>query len=219
MPEQDITPVAPKARRYPRRRLTGAVTVHYSTRPKYPKLHLVEDCEGLEATPPEARDAATFHSVRSLATTDWARPCRMCALESVLITCGDPKPAQERKVFVTFTSQATPRNPDASPLSFDWHAATDSGIARLRRLARRLNLSVTGSCSGPVAYGMVNEDAAAAIAGNLRTVVRHDVVDVPSEAMIATLWTLLGDNPPELAEILGEEVDLDPWTAARLLSD
>lgn len=139
---------APVRTLYPRRRLDAPLTVFHSSRLKYPKLHIVEDCDGLARTPEEARAQTTFTSVLEAATVDWARPCRLCALESVVITLGDPKGSPTRDTYVTFTSQASPRNQDASPLSFHWFDSTDSGVARLKRLARRLRLDVTGTKIG-----------------------------------------------------------------------
>lgn len=205
-------------RRYPRRRLHGPVPTLYSQRVKFPKFHLVADCDGFTATPDEARATRVFTDATAAGIAEEGRPCRMCALESVLISVLDPKPTRERDVLVTFTSQANPKNPDASVFHFDWFNATPSGSARLRRLARRGRLSVTSTCSGPVAYGLVSEAAAAVLARNLRTVVIGASDAIPRASTIEVLWTLLGDNPPELAEAFGEISGMNPWEVATLLT-
>lgn len=205
-------------RRYPRRRLNGPIIAQFSARVNFPKYHIIDDCEGFASTPEESRIRRMFNNVVELGASGEGRPCRMCSLESVLISVLDPRPAPQRDVFVTFTSQANPKNQDASVFHYDWLYATDSGMRRLRRLARRGNLAVTGTCSGPVAYGYVSSDAAHVLAANLRTMVIGSVDRIPQPPTIEVLWTLLGDNPPELAEALGSDTGLDPWEVANLLT-
>ena len=142
----------------------------------------------------------------------------MCTLESALITVLDPRPAPERNVLVTFTSQANPRNPDASVFGFDWLSATPSGAARLQRLARRGGLTVASTCSGPAAFGYVSTDAAAVLQSNLRSFVIGIGQPKPQHSTIEVFWTLLGDNPPELASAMGEIEGMDPWEVATLLT-
>ena len=217
--QTDHTQIDHKPRcRYPRRRLKGPIAAMFSARAPFPKYHIVDDCEGFASTPSEARLTRVFGDVVELGTFSEGRPCRMCALESVLVSVLDPRPHTERDMFVTFTSQANPKSKDASVFHYDWLHATESGTRRLRRLGRRGNLALTGTCSGVVAYGFVSKDAADVLAANLRTVVIGHLAHLPGAPTIEVLWTLLGDNPPELSEALGLNTDLDPWEVATLLT-
>jgi hypothetical protein len=205
-------------RRYPRRRLRGFVDVSYSARVKFPKFHLVADCEGFVSTPDEARLSRRFDTAVELGVCAEGRPCRMCTLESVLVSVLDPRPATERNILVTFTSQANPRSPDASVFHFDWLSATTSGASRLHRLARRGGLAVSATCSGPAAFGYVSTDAAAVLKSNLRSFVIGSGQPAPQPSTVEVFWTLLGDNPPELAAAMGEIEGMDPWEVATLLT-
>lgn len=207
----------PKKRtRYSRSPLSGEIEVVYSNRLKFPKYHVNPDCEGASATPEEARGRKTFESATYLGLDSEGRPCRMCSLESVLRTVFADHPGPE-KVFVSFTAQENPRNPDVDVFSFNWSAATESGQRRVRRLARRGGLSVVRTTAGSTAYGYVNRAVADVLAHNLRTLVRETAKEVPDAAVIECMWALLNDDPPELAEQLNRSTNLDAWETARLL--
>ena len=206
-------------RRYPRRRLRGEVTVWYSERLPYPKYHFVRTCEGLERTPDEAVGERVFPDVFDLALDRDGRPCRMCALESVLVTALDRRKwIGAADVFVTSTSQANPRNPDSALARFEWGQWSDSGAARLRRLARRAGLTVTATVAGPVLWGWTDARTAACLAANLRSCVRTGVEPGSlDDAVIEIAWALINDCPPELAELRGETSAIDAWDTARRL--
>ena len=205
-------------RRRVRRRLNGSVTVWFSSRIKYPKLHLVRDCEALLTTPDEAVGTSEFASVFDLAITTVGRPCRMCALESVLLTVLHPDRRRSgQPVFFTSSSQANPLNPDAGIRSFNWSKATESGEARLQRVARRSALPTTRTNAGIVVWGWTDQRGAAALAANIRTVVRPDHNGDVNSSIIEIAWSLLNDTPPELQG--DSEDNLDPLIlAARLLA-
>jgi hypothetical protein len=210
-----------RVRRYSRRRIYGPVTVVFSARVKYPKFHITPECEALEATPEEARETRTFSSVTELGLSDDGRPCRICTLESVLVTVLDPRRVHDVtrdgvKVFLSFTSQANPTNPDSNITNFGWGKATASGQARVRRVALRSRLSTTSTSSGLVAYGLVSGTAAEVVAKNLRSVIRHTGV-IPGAEVLECVWVLLNDDPPELAEYLGIHPNIDAWETARAL--
>jgi hypothetical protein len=210
-----------RVRRYSRRRLDGPVTVTFSARVRYPKFHITDECEALEATPEEARDIVTFDSAMDLGLSSEGRPCRICTLESVLVTVLDPRRRHDEqrdgaKVFLSFTSQANPSNPDSDIVNYSWAKATASGQARLRRVARRTRLATTVTSSGIVAYGLVSEAAADVVAKNLRSVIRHAAA-VPGGEVLECLWALLNDDPPELAAYLGSAPNIDAWETARAL--
>lgn len=210
-----------RVRRYSRRKLEGPVTVTYSLRVRYPKFHISSECEALEATHEEAQRSRTFPSATDLGLSDEGRPCRICTLESVLVTVLDPRRApeiaiEEVKVFLSFTSQANPANPDSKITNFEWGKATASGQARVRRVALRSRLSRTVTSSGLAAYGLVSTTAAEVVAKNLRSVVR-DSDAVPTAEVIECVWVLLNDDPPELAEHLGTRTNIDAWETARAL--
>lgn len=203
-------------RRYPRRLLRGRPVAHYSTRVRFPKFHIVEDCEGFSATPAEAREVHTFTSAAELGCCEWGRPCRMCTLESVLLTCLSWD--ADEKVFVTFTSQSNPRSADASPFSYDWNESTQSGKKRLQRVARKAHLPLVHTVSGPAAYGFVTTLAAEVIAHNLRSLVVTDQVTLPRSTHVECAWTLLGDNPPEIDDQTTRSGADSAWRTAELLS-
>lgn len=210
-----------KPRRYSRRVLRGRIPVAWSTRVTFPKLHVDPRCEALENTPEEAVGSERMNA-REIAACEWGRPCRMCSLESVLNTllntpCPHDGPGDDHTRFVTFTSQSNPRSPDqpGGPYAYQWHASTDSGRRRLLRVAAKAGLQVTHSACGPVAYGFVPADAVPALAQNLRTYCRDHIDEMPSADLVAYLWALLGDNPPEL-DFDGD--GLDAWDIASRLS-
>lgn len=210
--------VASRPRRRIRRRLNGTVTVWYSMRVKYPKLHLIRDCEALTTTPDEAVGTCDYPNVFDLATTSGSRACRMCTLESVLMTVLHPDRRRNgAPVFFTSSSQANPLNPDAGLSSFNWSKATESGEARLARVARRSALPTTRTNAGIVMWGWTDQRGAAALAANLRTVIRPDHSGDISSTIVEIAWSLLNDTPPE---IHGQpEENLDPLLmAARLLA-
>jgi hypothetical protein len=206
-------------RRYSRRVLRGRVSTTWSTRVGYPKLHVDATCEALENTPEEARGVELMSALQ-IAGCDWGRPCRMCSLESVLNTLLDPKhhAAGTEMTFVSFTSQSNPLSPDqpGGPWSYAWHESTDSGKQRLVRVAQRAGLEISQTLCGPVAYGFVPADVVGALSHNLRSLHRPEVVELPDAAVIACVWALLGDNPPEID--LDNE-GLDAWDIATKLVD
>lgn len=202
----------------PRRRiLRGKVTVEYSTRVLFPKLHVGSDCPGFETTPDEARSPLMFTSVSELALFRDGRPCRMCALEPMLrtlLTCG-AGPAE----LVTFTSQPNPMSPESSVYSYRWGAVTQSGTRRLSRLVRdtKLETCQTPSC-GPAAYGMVPAEAADALRWNLRTHTLPTQARIPQRESIETFWALINDAPPQLDAAAGAANVRELWLAAVALT-
>lgn len=203
----------PSKRRYPRRVLRGPITVTHSARLRFPKFHMVADCDSLERTPVEARATRDFASPMELALSTEGRPCRNCTLESVLITALKA-PSKADPVFVTTTSQANPLDPGASVWKYKWSDSTESGRARVERLAQKANLPLAHTGVGPALYGFVSPDAAQVLRFNLRTQVVASLTELPDRELVETVWTLLGDNPPELA---GSELEDDPWVLAEAL--
>lgn len=208
--------VPKKPRIYPRRQLRGPVEVHHSIRLKFPKFHMVADCDGLERTPEEARGVKHYESARALGLDMSGRPCRNCTLESTLITALHPRffDSSEKKVFVTSTSQANPLDPGAKIYSYKWRESSASGKERLLRLAKKTGLEVTSSAVGPVMFGFVPASSALILSHNLRTMTRSDISEMPSPEVVECVWTFLGDNPPELG--LNSD-SLDPWELALML--
>jgi hypothetical protein len=212
----DNFPATPVRRRR-RQVLRGPITVEYSTRLGFPKLHVDAGCEGLASTPEAARATLRFSSSEDLAAFEEGRPCRMCTLEPLLRTL--LRAGAEPAVLVTFTSQPNPSSPDDSVFSYNWGAVTASGTKRLIRLARAGGLEVcqTPSC-GPAAYGLVSAETARALAWNLRTHTLIGSEAVPSREAIEIFWALSNDTPPQLADATADAPLLDQWQIAVALT-
>lgn len=206
---------APRSRR--RRVLRGQVTVHHSTRVRFPKLHVDPACEGLERTPEEARATLRFANAEDLAGFDGGRPCRMCTLEPLLRTLLTT-PTGDR-ALVTFSSQPNPLSPDGSVFTYTWDAATPSGEARLRRLARSADLRPVGTpWCGLVVVGLVPTTAVQALVRNLRCHVLDPSPTLPSSEAVETFWALISDAPPQLDAALDQAPRLEHWRTALALA-
>lgn len=181
-----------------------------------PKIHLRRTCEGLEHVRLASLRRLRFASLADLGESTDARPCRMCGLEKVLLSVLRPT-AHEASVFVTFTSQG---NPAENLRSFAWKASTESGSARLARLAERLGLPTGEASCGRFAYGFLPVSGAEILSRNLRTVIRPDYTGpgLPDLTVMECAWALLAENPPEL-EIRWNATDTPPdaWELAQLL--
>jgi len=192
--------------------LRGPIEVSYSVWAPAPRWHIDPECQGLERTPPEARGTRIFTDAFALGGSEEGRPCRMCALESVLRTTLRPwrLPRNDLRL-VTFTSQPLPNALTDSPL------VTPSGERRVRRLARALRLGTTSLPGvGVIAYGNVNRHAAPVLAANLRThTLGRAVSRVPAET-VECFWMLAGESPDaDLASVTGR---YELWRTARLLT-
>lgn len=191
----------------------GSVGVWISSNAKNPKLHRVRRCEGLERV--AAPQRIWFASLRILAEYDLARPCRTCALEEALKEVLAAEKTQP--VFVTFTSQGCPTE---DLRRFRFSVATESGKARLRRVAAAAGLGTVESELGPIAYGFVSHAGAQILKRNLRTLVRPEIAKLPPPETIEVLWGLLQANPPELGDVavlLGDD-EVDPFELAELIT-
>lgn len=214
---------ATRPHRISRRRLRGEVTVVYSTRVHFPRLHIDENCETLEATPVEARGHLTFPDASTLGTYEDGRPCRVCCLEPVLRAVLKSRRAESVSNTVLFTAsaQANTTRADANLRSYNWAEASDSAQQRLRRVARTVELPTVQTAAGLVIYGIRPQETVDLVRMNLRTSISASVFEV-SEETIQTLWTLLNDNPPELAFGPFDDADaggLDLWQLASMLSN
>jgi hypothetical protein len=212
---------ASKPKRTSRRRLRGEVTVVYSTRVHFQRLHIDENCETLEKTPENARARMTFPNAWDLGCFDRGRPCRVCCLEPVLRAVLKARGVNPVRVPVLFTAsaQACPSRDDVNLRTYKWAEASDSAEQRLRRVARTVGLPTLQTAAGLVIYGVRSQETVNVIQLNLRTASTKVVSDV-SEETIQTLWTLLNDNPPELMfEPFPDDVDvnLDLWKMASML--
>jgi hypothetical protein len=221
-----------------RRALRGEVTVVVSSRLKFPRFHLDESCEGLINTHVEARTHLTFADAYELGSCPDGRPCRLCALEPVLRAVLNTKkfPVREPVLF-TASAQSAPTREDVRLYDYEWATVSDSASSRLRRVARSSRTSSTLTSIGPVLYGIRDRRCVEVVSMNLRTAVAPNVDIELDELTVQTLWTLLTDNPPELAaprfenfgtnpadadgiekrsECAGEEIDI--WSLASRLS-
>lgn len=149
----------------------------------------------------------TFSSLRTLARSD-RRPCRVCALEPVLDHALRPRRAL-RSTFATFTSQPAYV---ADERRFRKNDVSETGTARLDRIARRLDLRVAASKIGPVAYGFLPAANIDVLSRNLRTLWTDNLTELPSPHFVSAVWTFTDDAPPEFGE-----AGLDVWETAALL--
>jgi hypothetical protein len=155
-------------------------------------------------------------------TTCPMRPCRLCALESVLFASSQ---VGERIYPVSFSGQSVPAEDGIS--RFTWSTVSTSGGERLTRIAKRLGLESVTTESGPVAYGLVTTCTRANLQRSLRTYdmpheVASDVLSgstrrstgnrVSPGVFVSILWALRNQHPPEL---YGEEA-LITTTASAL---
>lgn len=199
--------------RYPFRRLRGPIVLYRSSRAAEPKMHLLRACEGLARVPDEAVVAEEYPGLGEVLALQDVRPCRLCALSSLIISaclekdCGPP-------VAFTVTSQPSPMRVDGNPFSSEYRKSTESGARRITRLARRLDWSLATTSLGPVAAGVAGQAAVDFISRNLRTVaLPHADANLPA---VELFWTLAADTPPEAG---GELAFAELWAMAeRLLS-
>ena len=209
--------------RISRRRLRGEVTVVYSTRVHFPRLHIDENCETLDATPVEARGHISFPDALALGRYEGGRPCRVCCLEPVLRAVLKTRRTRtlSNPVLFTASAQSNTTRVDANLHSYNWAEASDSAQQRLRRVARTVELPTVQTAAGLVIYGIRAQETVDLVRMNLRTSVSASVIEV-SEGTIQTLWTLLNDNPPELGFGPFDDTDpgeLDMWRLASMLSN
>lgn len=157
-------------------------------------MHILRQCEALSRSSESRIVAEEFASAADLASLRGTRPCRMCALSSLVITLCE-KPSGTPVKF-TVASQASPHRVDGNPYTSEYRRASDSGAQRIRKLGRRLNWEVTETAIGPVAVGEGSPDAVQFLSDNLRVArLPHDADTNPET--IETFWVLAGDNPPE----------------------
>lgn len=209
-----MTP-ATKGPRRSRKPATAAVTACYSIRASMPKMHLRDDCTGLERTPEGMRAYRDFDSLWQLLEEPHTRPCRVCSLADCLVWAVQSEGIPSRGELVTFSSQPAPEAFDGNKLSFAYEKVSDTGSARLFDIASRLSLGTTRTLIGPVAFSRLTARAAAAVEANLRTLrLGQSRGELPPAQAIEVLWTLSVDTPPELS---GQPVQ-SLWNTARLLA-
>lgn len=196
------------------------VEAFYSVKAKEPKLHLEVSCEGLSRirVDPAGDDTGLgiteFPSMRSLGQCQWARPCRMCALERVIDGVLRPT-GRDKTVFATFSSQPSY---GADSERFLENNVSETGRARLVRIAERLELATVEAKVGPVAYGFLPATGVKVLARNLRTQSTTTVAEMPATGFMVTFWTFLDDAPPELMTVVDGVPTADPWKIAQLIT-
>jgi hypothetical protein len=140
----------------------------FKSRNGNPKLHLEWECGtvGKDGTPRVLKSPAKTElapmGITKINQHEY-RPCRVCALEQVLglaSSTGRPRTA------VTFSGQFLPEEEGAN--SFKWDEVSNTGAARLERVAKQTGLHTTYTSSGPVAYGVVTLQMLKALKKSLR---------------------------------------------------
>ena len=223
-------PAAPRPKWKPSHRLLrGPIDVYYSTAQSFPRMHLDERCSAFEQVAATAKHMITYAGAYELGTVDSARPCRVCCLESVLRTVLHPQWGKEHpstalneyadadlEVFFSTTAQPCPERPDSSLSGYKWGDSTDSGRARIMRIAERSALGVAQTIIGPALYGIREQRVVWVVQMNLRTAIAPSVVTDNADGVVSTVWTLFNDNPPEMNRQNMNPVDL--WATASLLA-
>jgi len=172
------------------------------------KIHLEWCCDGLERVSvcvdeDEQQSCGgwgTEEVALSLLCTLGARLCRMCALEYTLDLAGRTKVARTNRRAVMFSGQPVAENRKKD------FTTSQSGVARLRRVAARMELSVVETELGPVAWGHVSPLAERLITNSLRALPRkwaRAVAKLPDEA-IPLWWGLWLSHQDEDVEDLLE---------------
>lgn len=174
------------------------VPIWYSTRVRLPKWHLDSACQGLEGVQVDWRGQSSA-TLLGLFTNSKGRPCRRCTLETVLTAVREAPSLNRGPVeLVTFSGQPNPR--ELSPYGFGYREVSDSGAARLVRIASAWHLDcVEGTQAGPVAWGVLPARLAGGLSRNLRTV-RSRVVPVDGARHVALMWEMLVNRPPEIID-------------------
>jgi hypothetical protein len=112
-------------------------------------------------------------------------------------------------VAVTFSGQGSPHEPQTWNADYDWGSVTDSGAARLRRLAAHCGLTVADTTVGPVAHGLLPRRFVRVLAANLRL---YEVSDGPAtNAQLAVFWSLATRDAAAGSETLSAD---QAWSLA-----
>lgn len=192
----------------------GALEVWYSERHGWPKWHASWTCPGLEHA--SAIVSREFDGLIAAATDDAGRPCRMCLLEPALVLALR-QDAGGQGTLTTCSSQGNPRERGKR---FRFDDASESGMARLSRVAAAAGVPTAHAVVGPVLYGFFSPDTRTLLARNIRTLAVPGVADLPSPEVVASAWTLWNDDPPErLKDDDTRRVKVTSmWALAELLS-
>ena len=162
------------------------------------KRHLNWNCASLRRTMISwsARDQVTRthsdYTIEELEITqacdDAERLCRKCALANVLAVYAELPDQPAKNVALTFSGQ------HPNPASSEHHIVSETGAARLRVLAARMDLQVLEATVGPVAFGNVSAPVARVV-GQVFNAFVHPVVAELSADEIAAWWMLWVGHP------------------------
>jgi hypothetical protein len=168
-----------------------AVTVWWSSTAADPKLHLDPECSGLERVTPERRTKLVLSSLAAVAAHPY-RPCRVCALEHVVVwAVGKNRTASPRRTLLTISSQPAI---EVDHGRFRTNTVTETGAERLQRIADAAGLAVTHTAVGPVAYGFTPARAVNTVARNLRCATAPPrTAELLLPHTVTVFWTFLDD--------------------------
>jgi hypothetical protein len=197
--------------------LRSEVEVVYSNRLIVPTWHLVDGCKGLEHTPDDARAHMVFDNVDDLAQAD-GRSCRMCTLEAVLRTVLSTRSRRNAREHASASSLVTFASTPAMGVTHGERRPTTSGQARVRRLAKSLNLATTHlPGTGVIAYGQVAQRGVPSLLNHLHGYVIGDADVLPTASSIDCFWSLAGDRSTGFGDD-ETEYARDLWSSALLLT-
>lgn len=176
--------------------MAGRVTT-WTSHGDPPKHHLDPGCDGL-AHVSWRPDERSWPSHLAVLRDGDGRPCRRCALEPSLVAAAAGRWAwQGPRCAVTFSGQGSPGERYHHLVGpYQWAGVSETGAARLVRVAALLGLDVVDTDAGPVAHGTATRRWARLLAGNLRCYDLGDVLLGDREA-VATFWTMACTHPLE----------------------
>jgi hypothetical protein len=173
------------------------------------KLHLDSACKGLESS----ADVVDSEYIDVWELCERERLlCRMCSLGPVLkaVLCDRVHGAG---VFVTLTSNAPEWLDSQTGEVLTWSEPSASAQRRLIRAAKAAKFHMTFCTLGPVAYGMVSDNAAKCLPRLARCAVLNHRGDTPIDPLaVETYWSLAD-------ELLGTKMSVSElWKTSVLLT-
>jgi hypothetical protein len=164
----------------------------------------------MQYLPDEFREVRTIENIWMELDGTVRKPCRLCALESVLRTVLRRGRGKAEEVFLTFSGQSAVEDIGDQP------TASIRAQRRVRRLAKDLRLSTVNVHGvGIVAFGSVNAQGAGVLEGSLRTYRLSRGEEIESlRDVIECFWALAGDGRAEDAHGSREA-----WETALLLNN
>lgn len=203
---------------YPVKFLVKNFYIYQRTNVNKGRWHLNKKCEGLYLA--QNKKNVTTTKIPSLAylTQLDSSPCRLCAAESYLITTlkNDLLTLNEKQL-VFFTGQPNVFD-KSSPTNYSFQKITASAHNRVQRIINALDVPYVKTTIGPVGYSRFSPSAIMELDKTFRTYLPPEKYQEENLTFDPDFfWTIYNDNPPELANYLGEET-VDAFAGAIAFS-